>query len=91
MLRNQCPLIYIPGIGLPSITSFGEDGSLTLILLMWRIGQAPNSIPIYEYIHQDATLHSLFMSGNCSTCFGWYFYTSSGPVGAKRNKPLLKG
>jgi len=25
-------------------------------------------IPIY--IQQDATLHSLFISGNCSTCFG---------------------
>jgi hypothetical protein len=44
---------------------------LTLILLMWRIGRAPNSIPIY--IQQDAKLHSLFISGNCSTFFGWYF------------------
>jgi hypothetical protein len=35
-------------------------------------------IPIYVYIQQDATLHSLFMSGNCSTCFGWYFHLSSG-------------
>jgi hypothetical protein len=33
------------------------------------------SIPIY--IQQDATLHSLFISGNCSTCFGWYFHPSS--------------
>ena len=32
-------------------------------------------IPIY--IQKDAALHSLFMSGNCSTCFGWYFHTSS--------------
>src|SRR5215475_4871400 len=23
-------------------------------------------------------LHSLFVSGNCSTCFGWYFHPSSG-------------
>ena len=30
------------------------------------------------YIQQDATLHSLFMSGNCSTCFGWYLHPSSG-------------
>jgi hypothetical protein len=45
---------------------------------MWRIGWAPNSIPIYEYIQQDATLHSLFISGNCSTCFGWYFHSLSG-------------
>jgi hypothetical protein len=42
---------------------------------MWRIGRAPNIIPIY--IQQDATLHSLFISGNCSTCFGWYFHPSS--------------
>jgi hypothetical protein len=33
-------------------------------------------IPIY--IQQDATLHSLFVSANCSTCFGWYFHPSSG-------------
>jgi len=32
------------------------------------------NIPIY--ILQDATLHSLFISGNCSTCFGWYFHPS---------------
>ena len=50
---------------------------LTLILLMWRIGWAPNSIPIYSYIPQDTTLHSLFISENCSTCFGWHFHPSS--------------
>jgi hypothetical protein len=32
-------------------------------------------IPIY--IQQDATLHSLFISGNCSTCFGWSLHPSS--------------
>jgi hypothetical protein len=52
-----------------------QDTCLTLILLMWRIGWA-NSIPIY--IQQYATLHSLFISGNCSTYFGWYFHSSSG-------------
>ena len=30
------------------------------------------------YVQQNATLHSLFMSGNCSTCFGWYLHPSSG-------------
>jgi hypothetical protein len=45
---------------------------------MWRIGRAPNSIPIYSYIQQDATLHILFISGNYSTCFGSYFHPSSG-------------
>jgi hypothetical protein len=29
-------------------------------------------------IQQDATLHSLFISGNCSTCLEWYFHPSSG-------------
>jgi hypothetical protein len=32
-----------------------------VILLMWRIGRAPNSIPIYSYIQQNATSHSLFI------------------------------
>jgi hypothetical protein len=32
----------------------------------------------YTYIQQDATLHSLFVIGNCSTCFGWYLHQSSG-------------
>jgi hypothetical protein len=45
---------------------------------MWRNGWAPNSIPIHWYIQQDATLHNLFISGNCPTCFGWYFHPSSG-------------
>jgi hypothetical protein len=31
-----------------------------------------------KYIQQDATLHSLFISGNSSTCFGLYFHPSSG-------------
>jgi len=33
-------------------------------------------IPIY--VRQDATLHSLFISGNRSTCFVCYFHPSSG-------------
>jgi len=33
-------------------------------------------IPIY--IQQDATLHNLFISGNCSTRFRWYLHPSSG-------------
>jgi hypothetical protein len=33
---------------------------------------------ILLYIQQDAALHSLFISGNCSTCFGWYLHPSSG-------------
>ena len=30
------------------------------------------------YIQQDAMLHSLYITGNCSTCFGWFFHPSSG-------------
>ena len=33
-------------------------------------------IPIY--VQQDATLHSLFIYGNCSTCFSWHLHPSSG-------------
>ena len=33
---------------------------------------------ILIYIQQDATLHTLFSSGNCYTCFGWYLHPSSG-------------
>jgi hypothetical protein len=33
-------------------------------------------IPIY--IQQDAMLRNLFISLNCSTCFGWYLHPSSG-------------
>jgi hypothetical protein len=29
------------------------------------------------YIQQDATLHSLFISGKYYTRFGWYFHPSS--------------
>jgi len=33
---------------------------------------------ILIYIQQDAMLHILFISGNCSTCFRWYLHPSSG-------------
>jgi len=29
-------------------------------------------------IQQDATEYSLFISVNCSACFGWYFHPPSG-------------
>jgi len=32
---------------------------------------------ILLYIQQDATLHSLFISRNCSTCLEWYLHPSS--------------
>ena len=30
------------------------------------------------YVQQDATLPTLFIYGNCSTCFGCYFHPTSG-------------
>jgi len=29
-------------------------------------------------VQQDATIYSLFISVNCTTCFGWYLQPSSG-------------
>jgi hypothetical protein len=44
------------------------------LIKMWKVRRSFDDIPIYA--QQDATLHSL--SGNCSTCFGWYLHQSSG-------------
>ena len=39
----------------------------------------PCIISMYSIIVQkDATIYSLFVSVNCSTCFGWYLHPSSG-------------
>ena len=35
-------------------------------------------VSIFQYNKQDAKLHSLFISRNYSTCFGWYLHPSSG-------------
>ena len=38
--------------------------------------QIPKCVPII--VQQVATLYSLFISVNCSTCFRWYLHPSSG-------------
>jgi len=43
---------------------------------------------IATYIQQDATLHSLFISGNCSTYFGLYLHPS---LGAHTNVSTASG
>jgi hypothetical protein len=43
-----------------------------VILKIKYILKVGTYIPIY--IQQDATLHNLFTSGNCSTCFGWWYH-----------------
>jgi hypothetical protein len=73
--RMWLPCWQVHQLGYVKKSKMFRKSALTLILLMLRIGWA-NSIPIY--IQQDATLHNLFISGNCSTCFGWYFHPSSG-------------
>ena len=45
---------------------------------VYCMSKVRKATPIPIYIQQDAKLHSLFISGNCSTCFGWYFHPSSG-------------
>jgi hypothetical protein len=74
---EQVPLPYCK-TGTEPVGYHRPGPILTLILLMWRIRWANNTVPVYLYIQQDATLHSLFISGNCSICFGWYFHPSSG-------------
>jgi hypothetical protein len=50
-----------------------------LILLGDLTFIGPCIVSIFQYISkQDATLHSLFIYGNLSTRFGWYFHPSSG-------------
>ena len=45
----------------------------------WQIFLRMNTwMFIQLYIQQDAALHNLFISWNCSTCFGWYLHQSSG-------------
>jgi hypothetical protein len=50
-----------------------------LILLGVLTFMGPCIVSIFQYIsNKMQTLHSLFISGNCSTCFGRYFRPSSG-------------
>jgi hypothetical protein len=49
-----------------------------LVLLGDLTFMGPHRKYIPIYIQQNATLHSLFISGNCSKYFGWYFHPSSG-------------
>jgi hypothetical protein len=52
------------------------DSEIRLLLLTFMGSCLVNIFQIC--IQQDAPLHSLFISGNCSTCFGWYLHPSSG-------------
>jgi hypothetical protein len=47
-------------------------------IIVFNLHGSVHSKNILIYIQQDARLHSLFISGNSSICFGWYFHPSSG-------------
>jgi hypothetical protein len=48
---------------------------LKFIVILCVMLRETESVPVCT--QQDTTLHSLFISGNCSTCFGWYLHPSS--------------
>jgi len=50
----------------------------TIFMAHGELKWMENNQYISIYIQQDATLHSLFISGNCSTCFRWYLHPPSG-------------
>jgi hypothetical protein len=54
--------------------------TLPLIIFNVQRSVVRKCIPIN--IQKDATLHSLFISVNCCTCFGWYLHPSSGALTA---------
>ena len=64
--KRKKPIIYIcyPISPVIHTGNFNVNGSVNC-----------KNIPIY--IQQD-TLHSFTISGNCSTCFGWYHHPSPG-------------
>ena len=50
---------------------------MELFKIKFNVQRSVHRKYILIYIQQDATLHSLFISGNRSTCFGWYLHPSS--------------
>jgi len=53
-----------------------DDQSITVLFLCSMVHASCNMLSIT--VQQDVTIYSLFISANCSTCFRWYFHTSSG-------------
>ena len=79
---HKCP----PQVPLPSqinpfpflISSYLQPMPVKLCTEKFNVQGSVHRKYIPTYIQKDATLHSLFISGNCSTCFGWYLHPSSG-------------
>jgi len=47
------------------------------MLLLHVLGENNCINDVSIIIQQEATIYSLFISANCSTCFGWYLHPSS--------------
>jgi len=80
--HHAVTLITSPPMLLPSL-----EYNFLLLQLEQLCEYVPDTFNVHGYVHrkyipiyiqQDATLHSLFISGNCSTCFGWYLHPSPG-------------
>jgi len=88
--KMQCYTVYLyletaVHVSGGTSTHHQERKQLRKILIFWFVCEI-----IFQYISkQDATLHSLFISGNCSTCFGWYLHPSSGAQTTKKNPNIL--
>jgi hypothetical protein len=87
ILRYCCNVISIPYVLILPLASTA-DNYITLYRLLsesfaerYAVWEDTTGINLWFnpiYIQHDANLHSLFISGNGSTCFGCYFHPSSG-------------
>jgi hypothetical protein len=73
---SKDPAVEVPNFNGNYFSLILLTGRITVVIHNTRLNIKNSFIPIY--IQQDATLHSLFISGNCSTRFGWYLHPSSG-------------
>ena len=67
--RKTCPTYLSYRLSLDSVLAFS---------IKFNVYGSVHREYILIYIQKYATLHSLFISENCSTCFGWYHHPSSG-------------
>jgi hypothetical protein len=70
-------VLHIPGV---TSTHYQERIQLYLCLIsvLFDVHGSVHRKYILIYIQQNATLHALFISGNCSTYFGCYSHPLSG-------------
>jgi hypothetical protein len=49
---------------------------------IWPAETEENHEHVLIIVQQDATIYSLFISANFSTCFGWYLHSSGAHITA---------